>query len=61
MIARRAVVLLGTAVVSMASVARIFTSIYTHNMGRWMIAKAATSGTIMLALLRGYAGADMGS
>ena len=43
MIARRVVVLLGTMVVSVASLARVFASIYNLEIGRRKIAEAVTS------------------
>lgn len=53
-IAHKEVLLLGTAVVSVASVARVCASIYTLKMGKRNIAEAATSGAGALAPLRGY-------
>ena len=52
MITRRAVALLGTVVVSVACLARVFASIYTLKMGLRKIAEAASSGAGMLAQFR---------
>jgi hypothetical protein len=59
-IARKVVVLLGTAMVSVAGVVRVFASIYTLKIGLRKIAKAATSGASTLAQILGYIGADLG-
>lgn len=48
--------LLGTVVVSVAGVARVYASIYTLKMGQRKIEEAATYGASVLAQLRGYAG-----
>ena len=52
MITRRAVVLLGTMVVSVACLTRVFASIYTLKMGLRKIAEAASSGAGVLAQFR---------
>lgn len=52
MITRRAVALLGTVVVSVACLTRVFASIYTLKMGLRKIAEATSSGAGVLAQFR---------
>jgi hypothetical protein len=55
------VLLLGTAVVSVAGLIRVFASIYTLNMESRKVAHAVTSGVSALVQLRGYVAADLDS
>jgi hypothetical protein len=59
MITRKAGVLLGTAVVSVAGVAKVFAPIYIVKNGLWKLSEAATCGVSEMAQLR--TGADLDS
>jgi hypothetical protein len=61
MITRRAGVLLGTAVVSVAGVAKVFAPVYIVKNGLWKLSEAFTCGVSEMAQLRRYASADLDS